>query len=77
MGNNKLKLWLPLVFAIVMILGMFLGYKMKEKMPVSTRLFSVERKGTVQEVLDLISKRYVDPIKTDTLADAAIEEMLN
>lgn len=77
MGNNKLKLWLPLVFSIVMILGMFLGYKMKEKMPVTARLFSVERKGTVQEVLDLISKRYVDPIKTDTLADAAIEEMLS
>ncbi len=77
MGNNKLKLWLPLIFSIVMILGMFLGYKMKEKMPVTARLFSVERKGTVQEVLDLIAKRYVDPIKTDTLADAAIEEMLS
>lgn len=77
MGNNKLKLWLPLIFSIVMIGGMFLGYKMKEKMPVTARFFSTERKGTVQEVLDLISKRYVDPIKTDTLADAAIEEMLS
>ena len=77
MVNNKLKLWLPLIFSIVMIGGMFLGYKMKEKMPVTARFFSAERKGTVQEVLDLISKRYVDPIQTDTLADAAIEEMLS
>ena len=77
MGNNKLKLWLPLIFSIVMIGGMFLGYKMKEKMPATARFFSTERKGTVQEVLDLISKRYVDPIQTDTLADAAIEEMLS
>ncbi|HRN58095.1 MAG TPA: carboxyl-terminal protease, partial [Agriterribacter sp.] len=67
MGNNKLKLWLPLIFSIVMIGGMFLGYKMKEKMPATARFFSAERKGTVQEVLDLISKRYVDPVKTDTL----------
>lgn len=76
MGNNKLKLWLPLIFSIVMIAGMFLGYKMKEKMPVSTRFFSPERKGTLQEVLDLISKRYVDPVTTDTLTYAAIEEIL-
>ncbi|MCO5235984.1 MAG: S41 family peptidase [Chitinophagaceae bacterium] len=77
MGNNKLKIWLPLVFSFVMIGGMFLGYKMKEKMPVTSGLFTGERKGVVQEVLDLISKRYVDSIKTDTLADAAIEEMLS
>ncbi|HRP33840.1 MAG TPA: S41 family peptidase [Agriterribacter sp.] len=77
MGNNKLKLWLPLIFSIVMIGGMFLGYKMKEKMPATARLFSADRKGTVQEVIDLISKRYVDSIQTDSLADAAIEEMLN
>ncbi|MBX2925934.1 MAG: S41 family peptidase [Chitinophagaceae bacterium] len=76
MRNNKWKLWLPLLFSIVMIGGMFLGYKMKEKMPSSARFFSAEKKSPVQEVLDLISKRYVDPVKTDTLADAAIEEML-
>lgn len=55
---------------------MFLGYKMKEKLPTTTRFFSADKKSTVQEVLDLISKKYVDPVKTDTLADAAIEEML-
>ncbi|MGN6437937.1 MAG: S41 family peptidase [Agriterribacter sp.] len=76
MRNNKLKLWLPLLFSVVMIGGMFLGYKMKEKMPSTARFFSAEKKNSVQEVLDLISRRYVDPIKTDTLADAAIEEML-
>ncbi len=77
MSNNKLKLWLPLIFSFVMIIGMFLGYKMREKMPVTARFFSSDKKSTVQEVLDLISRRYVDPVKTDTLADAAIEEMLS
>ena len=55
---------------------MFLGDKMKDKMPANTRFFATERKGIIQEVLDLIATRYVDPIRTDTLADAAIEEML-
>lgn len=76
MSNNKLKLWLPLIFSVVMILGMFLGYKMKEKMPPDARIFAKPSKSSIQEVLDLISRRYVDPIQTDTLADAAIEEML-
>ncbi len=76
MSNNRFRLWLPLIFSVVMILGMFLGYKMKEKMPANTRFFATERKGIIQEVLDLIATRYVDPIRTDTLADAAIEEML-
>lgn len=77
MSNNRFRLWLPLIFSVVMILGMFLGYKMKEKMPANTRFFATGKKGTVQEVLDLITTRYVDPVRTDTLADAAIEEMLS
>ncbi len=72
-----MKLWLPLIFSFVMIIGMFFGYKMKEKMPPATRFFATDKKNTVQEVLDLISRRYVDPVKTDTLAYAAIEEMLS
>ncbi|MFT3947361.1 MAG: S41 family peptidase [Agriterribacter sp.] len=76
MSNNRFRLWLPLIFSLVMILGMFFGYKMREKMPVGAKFFSTEKKGPVQEVLDLISNRYVDPVKTDTLADAAIQEML-
>lgn len=76
MSNNRFRLWLPLIFSLVMILGMFFGYKMREKMPAGVKFFSTEKKGPVQEVLDLIGNRYVDPIKTDTLADAAIQEML-
>ncbi len=76
MSNNKFRIWLPLIFSLVMILGMVLGYKMKEKMPANTNFFYTAKKGTVQEVLDLITNRYVDPVKTDTLSNAAIEEML-
>lgn len=76
MANKKLQVWLPLVFAIVLILGMFLGYRMRENMPSAGRLFSLQRKNAVDEVLDLINKRYVDPVRSDTLADAAIEEIL-
>ena len=28
MGNKKLQVWLPLIFSMVLIVGMFFGYKM-------------------------------------------------
>ncbi len=77
MSNNKSRVWLPLIFALVLISGIVLGYRIKDNAVPGSGFFSRDRSGTVQEVLDLISKRYVDPIHEDTLADAAIQEMLN
>jgi len=31
MGNKKLQVWLPLLFSIVMIGGMYFGFKMKDQ----------------------------------------------
>jgi carboxyl-terminal processing protease len=28
MGNKKLQVWLPLIFSLVLIVGMFFGFKM-------------------------------------------------
>ncbi len=77
MSNNKSRVWLPLIFALVLISGIVLGYRIKDNAVPGSGFFSRDRSGPVQEVLDLISKRYVDPIHEDTLADAAIQEMLN
>ena len=77
MSNNKSKVWLRLIFALVLISGIVLAYRIKDNAVPGSGFFSRDRSGTVQEVLDLISKRYVDPIHEDTLADAAIQEMLN
>ena len=31
MVNKKLQVWLPLIFAIVMIVGMFFGYQLNDE----------------------------------------------
>ncbi len=55
---------------------MFLGYKMRDNMPGKSFFFS-EKRRPIQEIMDLIKNRYVDDVKIDSLADTAIQAMLN
>jgi carboxyl-terminal processing protease len=72
---RRLQIWLPLLFAIVMIVGMVIGFNLREN-TMTNSFFKVPRRTPLQEVLDLVRLKYVDAINTDTLADDAIEEML-
>jgi carboxyl-terminal processing protease len=74
--NNKLKIWLPLLFSLVMIIGMFMGYKMRDAMP-GKSFFSTQKASSVQEILDLLNSRYVDSVNVKSLSDTAIEAILS
>jgi carboxyl-terminal processing protease len=76
MVNKKLQVWFPLLFAIVMIAGMFIGYQLHED-SAAKKFFSTNRKGTLQEALDLIRLKYVDSVQLDSLEGVAIEQMMN
>ena len=73
---RKSQAWLPLVFALLLILGMITGYKLRERMPLTQGFFQNNQRSSLQETLDLIRLNYVDPVSTDSLADDAIEAML-
>ncbi len=75
MKNKKLQVWQPLLFSIVMILGMWIGFTIKTKMP-ETGIFATEKRRPVQEVIDLIENKYVDDKNLDSLKDAAIHAIL-
>lgn len=77
MRNKKLQVWLPLVFSLVMIAGMFFGFKLHQQTGSTRNFFKVDKRSSLQEALDLIRTRYVDNIKLDTLQDNALEEMMN
>src|SRR5258706_15683744 len=70
MVNKKIQVWLPLLFAIVMIAGMLIGSQLQDP-------FRVKKQGAVQEALDLIKLKYVDSVHTDSLESGAIEEMMS
>jgi carboxyl-terminal processing protease len=74
MGSKKLQVWLPVLFALVMIVGMMIGFKLREK---TSQLFSLRGKDEVEEVLDLVQSRYVDNISSDSLKNSVIDEILS
>src|SRR5882757_408701 len=72
---KKLQVWLPLLFAIVMIVGMLIGFRLRGNI-VTAGFFKTRKQTPVQEVIDLVNMKYVDRVSMDTLGSSAIEGML-
>ena len=77
MHTKKLQVWLPLLFSLVMIMGMLIGFRLRENTKTASSFFKIDRRSSLQQVLDLINLKYVDPVDTDTLSGKAIEQMLS
>ncbi|MGB8191889.1 MAG: S41 family peptidase [Chitinophagaceae bacterium] len=73
---KRLQVWLPLLFSLVMIAGMVIGFRLRGNTATGTSIFHIAKRSPLQEVLDLINMKYVDKVNTDTLGDDAIQEML-
>jgi carboxyl-terminal processing protease len=76
MRNKKLQVWLPLLLSICMVAGMFIGYRIKGNMP-DNGVFFGEKERPVQQVLDLIKRKYVDNENVDSLGNLAIQTILS
>jgi len=76
MRKKKLQVWLPLLLSICMVAGMFVGYRIRGNMP-ETGVFFINKERPVQEVLDLISRKYVDKENVDSLGTSAIQTILS
>ena len=72
---KKLQVWLPLLFAVIMIVGMLIGFRLRENIG-STGFFKTRKQSPVEEVFDLVTQKYVDPVPADSLGDDAIQGML-
>lgn len=77
MRNKKLQVWLPFIFSLVMIAGMFFGFKLHQQTGSNAGFFKRDKRTSLQEALDLIKTRYVDSIGIDSLQDDAMQEMMN
>lgn len=76
MNNKKFQTALPILFAIAVVLGMFVGYKLHGNMPTSRNLFNTTGINKMDEVLGLVKQRYVETVNIDSISEIAIEEML-
>ena len=76
MANKKLQVWLPLLFSVLMIIGMIIGYQLHDKTN-SAVFMGSGKKNSIQEVVDLIKERYVDPEKIDSINQLVIDNLLS
>ncbi|MEN9686609.1 MAG: hypothetical protein RLZZ28_2395, partial [Bacteroidota bacterium] len=76
MENKRLQVWLPVLFAVVMVAGMVIGYQLKDK-TLGTRFFNVNRRSSIQELVELIKGKYVDKIAADSINQLAASELLS
>jgi carboxyl-terminal processing protease len=77
MNNKKIQVWLPLIFSLVMIAGMFFGFNLHKQTGSTKGFFSVNKKNSFEEALALIKNKYVDSVHLDTLENGAIQQMMN
>src|SRR5215217_6337535 len=77
MRNKKLQVWLPMMFALVMIAGMLFGFKLHQQTGSTGSFFKRDRRSALQEALDLIQNRYVDSVRIDTLQDGAMQGIMD
>lgn len=76
MISKKLQVWLPLLFSIMMVIGMWLGYQLRANTVGGNSFISNSKSNSLQEMLNLIESKYVDSVSIDSLKIAAINEML-
>src|SRR4051812_41409267 len=74
--NKKLQVWLPLVFSVVLIAGMIFGFRLNQQTGSKNSFFHKDKRGSLQEALDVIKEHYVDKIGVDSLQDDAINEVM-
>ncbi len=73
--NKKSVVLFPLILALILVLGMYLGVKLN-KSGISERLLIYPRVDKVNSVLNLIEDSYVDSVSRQKLEEVAIESVL-
>src|SRR5690242_13924343 len=77
MRNKKLQVWLPLLFSLIMIAGMFFVFILNQQTGSTQGFFKCDHRSALQEALDLIKSRYVDSVKIDSLQDSAMQGIMS
>ncbi len=81
MNQNKpgqIKVWTPLLFSCVLILGMALGFQLRDTLRQKRDIFTiVHRNDRLEQIIDLIKEKYVDPVDGNLLYEDAIKGILS
>ncbi len=75
-SKKKLKVLLPLLFAIVLIIGIFFGFKLRETYT-SSPFKTNKNEHPIDQILQLVNHKYVDSVHAQKLASDAINDILH
>lgn len=72
------KSLIPIVLALVLASGVFLGYKLQERRQGNTNIYSnISIHSKLENILQLIDAKYVDTVNVQQLYDEAITDILS
>ncbi len=77
MVRKKVQVWLPLIFSVVMILGMVIGYKLRQNTSGGDSFLRNSDRSPLQEAVSLVQNKYVDNVRLDSLESPAINGLLD
>jgi len=76
MNKQKIKVFVPILFSLAVILGMFIGYKLHSNMPTAKSFFGTVATQPQNEILHIIQERYVDSVDNEKITASAIDAIL-
>jgi len=74
--NKKTKIYLPLMLAIAIAFGIFLGSSLNYPKKTLTFFGGTPQEKKIKRLIDFIHYEYVDEVDTDSLLDGTIKNML-
>jgi carboxyl-terminal processing protease len=78
MSQKKIQIWLPLLLAAAVFLGMVFGYKLRDNMgSYAPSFFSNPQRTSLQEILELVKSKYVDTVNVDSLGQMGIQNVVS
>ncbi|MCP4121104.1 MAG: S41 family peptidase [Bacteroidetes bacterium] len=75
--NNRTSIWYPFIIAVAIAVGILTGYVIQGRYnDHQPQLISIGKSTKIDEILGYVNQKYVEDIDSETLSDAAIEEIL-
>lgn len=76
--GSRLNVWTPLLFSLILIFGMVLGFNLRDTLRNKRDIQTViERNDRLEQIIDLINEKYVDSVNTDLLYEDAVNGILS
>jgi carboxyl-terminal processing protease len=76
MKNTKFSVYIPVLLAIALAAGIFIGNRLSRNSGSNSAALSMSKSNKLDAILELIENAYVDSISTDTLIEKTIPQLL-